>query len=44
MPEGEIEKAALLATQNPYWNPRKLELHAIHELIRRAWTGEPPKA
>jgi len=44
MPEGEIEKAALLATQNPYWNPRKLELHAIHELIRRAWAGEPPKA
>jgi maleylacetate reductase len=44
MPESGIEKAALLAMQNPYWNPRKLELHAIHELIRRAWAGEPPKA
>jgi maleylacetate reductase len=43
MPEDGIEKAALLATQNPYWNPRKLELHAIRELTRRAWAGEPPK-
>jgi maleylacetate reductase len=44
MPETGIEKAAILATQNPYWNPRKLEPHAIRELIRRAWAGEPPKA
>ena len=44
MPEDGIEKVALLAMQNPYWNPRKFELHAIHELIRRAWAGEPPKA
>jgi maleylacetate reductase len=43
MPETGIEKAALLVTQNPYWNPRKLELGPIRELIRRAWTGEPPK-
>jgi alcohol dehydrogenase class IV len=42
MPEDGIEKAALLATQNPYWNPQKLEPRAIRELIRRAWAGEPP--
>jgi maleylacetate reductase len=42
MPENAIEKAALLATRNPYWNPRKIEPDAIHELIRRAWAGEPP--
>ncbi len=42
MPEAGIEKAALLATQNPYWNPRKLELQPIRELLRRAWMGEPP--
>lgn len=42
MPEAGIEKAALLATQSPYWNPRKLEPELIRDLIRRAWTGEPP--
>src|SRR5580704_1514871 len=42
MPESGIEKAALFATQNPYWNPRKLELQPIRELLRRAWMGEPP--
>jgi maleylacetate reductase len=44
MPESGIEKTVILATQNPYWNPRKLEPDAIRELIRRAWAGEPPKA
>jgi maleylacetate reductase len=42
MPETGIEKAALQATKNPYWNPRKLELEAIQELLRRAWAGDPP--
>ena len=42
MPEAGIEKAALLAIQNPYWNPRKLEYEPILELIRRAWVGEAP--
>jgi maleylacetate reductase len=44
MPEEGIEKATLLATQSPYWNPRELEPDAIRELIRRAWAGELPKA
>jgi maleylacetate reductase len=43
MPETEIEKAAILATQNPYWNPRPLELQSIRELIQRAWKGETPR-
>ena len=42
MPEAGIEKAALLAIQNPYWNPRKLEYQPVYELIRRAWAGEAP--
>ena len=42
MPEAGIEKAALLAIQNPYWNPRKLEYEPILELARRAWMGEAP--
>jgi maleylacetate reductase len=43
MPEAGIEQGALLATQNPYWNPRKLETQGISEMIRRAWAGEPPR-
>ena len=42
MPESGIERAADLATQNPYWNPRPLEREAIAALLRRAWTGQPP--
>jgi maleylacetate reductase len=43
MPEAGIEQGAVLATQNPYWNPRKLETQRISEMIRRAWAGEPPR-
>jgi maleylacetate reductase len=42
MPEDGIERAAQLATQNPYWNPRPVELGPITELLRRAWAGQTP--
>ena len=42
MPEDGIERAADLATQNAYWNPRPIERGAIIELLRRAWAGQPP--
>jgi maleylacetate reductase len=42
MPESGIEKAAALAVQDPYWNPRELERQSIEQLIRRAWAGAPP--
>ncbi|MEP7314738.1 MAG: maleylacetate reductase [Pseudomonadota bacterium] len=42
MPEDGIERAADLATQNAYWNPRPIERGAIVELLRRAWAGQPP--
>jgi alcohol dehydrogenase class IV len=44
MPEAGIERAADLAVENPYWNPRPLERSAIRGLIARAWAGEPPAA
>jgi alcohol dehydrogenase class IV len=44
MPESGIDKAADLAVTNAYWNPRPLERGAIHNLIARAWAGEPPVA
>lgn len=40
MEEREIELAADLAVQNPYWNPRPIELGAIQDLIASAWAGD----
>lgn len=40
MSEEGIEKAAEIATANPYKNPRPLERDTLCELIRRAWSGE----
>jgi maleylacetate reductase len=42
MPERSIDRAADLAVENPYWNPRPVERDAICQLITRAWAGEPP--
>jgi len=44
MPQDGIERAADIAMQNPYWNPRPLERGAIRDLIARAWAGDPPTA
>jgi maleylacetate reductase len=40
MPESGIDRAADLAVQTPYWNPRPIERGAIRDLIARAWKGE----
>jgi maleylacetate reductase len=42
MNERDIDKAADLATESPYWNPRPIERSAIRTLISRAWAGEAP--
>jgi alcohol dehydrogenase class IV len=42
MPEDGIERAADLAVENPYWNPRPIDREAIRGLVARAWAGEPP--
>jgi maleylacetate reductase len=44
MPEEGIDRAADLAVENPYWNPRPIDRDAIRGLIARAWAGEPPAA
>jgi alcohol dehydrogenase class IV len=44
MPQDGIERAADIAVQNPYWNPRPIERDAIRDLIARAWAGEPPRS
>lgn len=40
MEECDIDRAADLAVQNPYWNPRPVERSAIRDLIADAWAGD----
>ena len=42
--EPDLDRAADLAVQDPYWNPRPIERDAIRELLQRAWAGDPPQA
>jgi len=38
--ESDLERAADLAMQTPFWNPRPLVRDEILALLRSAWTGE----
>lgn len=42
MPEDGIERAAELATANPYWNPRPFDRDDIRALIQQAFEGARP--
>ena len=42
--EGDIERAADIAAENPYWNPRPVDREGIRALLAAAWAGEPPAA
>lgn len=41
--ETDLERAADLAVQNPYWNPRPVERDAVLALLTRAWAGDAPQ-
>ncbi len=41
--ESDLDRAADLAVQKPYWNPRPVERESIRDLLQRAWSGDPPK-
>jgi len=43
MPESGLERAAQLATENPYFNPRPVERTAILQLLRDAQAGRRPE-
>ncbi|HLZ67106.1 MAG TPA: maleylacetate reductase [Aliidongia sp.] len=43
MPEAGIDRAADLAVEKPYWNPRPVERDAIRRLLARAWAGDAPE-
>jgi alcohol dehydrogenase class IV len=42
MPEGGLDRAADLAVQNPYWNPRPVDRDAVRDLLQRAFDGAAP--
>ena len=42
MPEDGIERAAKLATENPYYNPRPVEYAGVKRLLEDAWNGRRP--
>jgi len=41
--ENDLDRAAEIAVQNPYWNPRPIERDAIRALLQDAWEGKRPK-
>jgi alcohol dehydrogenase class IV len=42
MPATGLDRAADLAVQNPYWNPRPIDRDAIRDLLQRAFDGTSP--
>jgi alcohol dehydrogenase class IV len=38
----DLDRAADLAVENPYWNPQPIERTALRALLDRAFTGAPP--
>ena len=42
--ESDLDRAAQLATQNPYWNPRPVEPGPLRQLLQNAWSGAAPAA
>jgi len=39
----DLDRAADLATANPYWNPRPITRSGVRELLELAFTGQPPE-
>jgi maleylacetate reductase len=39
MKETDLDRAADIAVQNPYWNPRPVDRPGVRALLQRAWYG-----
>ncbi|QDY99848.1 maleylacetate reductase [Nitratireductor mangrovi] len=39
----DLDRAAEIATANPYWNPRPVERDAIGAMLHAAWRGDRPQ-
>jgi len=42
MAESDLDRAADIALENPYWNPQPVERTNIRALLQRAWEGSRP--
>lgn len=42
--EADLDRAAAIATANPYWSPRAITRDGIRALLGAAWRGDPPAA
>ncbi|MDH4411889.1 MAG: maleylacetate reductase [Rhizobium sp.] len=40
--EADLDRAADIATENPYWNPRPIDRASIRILLQKAWEGVRP--
>lgn len=40
--EADLDRAADIATENPYWNPRPIDRTSIRTLLQKAWEGIRP--
>ena len=39
---GDLDRAADLAVEEPYWNPRQVDRKGVRALLQAAWEGAPP--
>lgn len=40
--EADLDRAAEIATEQPYWNPRPIDRQSIRALLQDAWEGKRP--
>ncbi|KQV64401.1 maleylacetate reductase [Rhizobium sp. Root1220] len=40
--EADLDKAAEIAVENPYWNPQPIDRKSIRQLLQNAWEGNRP--
>lgn len=40
--EADLDKAAGIAVENPYWNPQPIDRGSIRQLLQNAWEGRRP--
>ena len=43
MTEADLDRAASIAVENPYWNPRPIDRQSIRKLLQDAWEGRRPE-
>ncbi len=40
--QADLDRAASIAVENPYWNPRPIDRDSIRALLQEAWEGRRP--